>query len=203
MSIQRPIAGFRFVEVQRGDTLQRIAAREFGDAARWPELVGYNGLRAPFVTDDPAQAGSGVILSGQLIRVPASSAVISAEASPEEVFGRDVFLRVGRVDVSNGDFAVAGGIANLKQALQHRLDTDRGELLFHRDYGSLVRMLVGTVVGPTASLLAAQYAKAAMLSDPRVSLVSRAEAEVIGDVINVNVEVKPVTGKTIDVSATV
>jgi phage baseplate assembly protein W len=200
--IQRPVSGFRFVEVNRGDTLQRIAAREMGDAARWPEIVGLNNLVPPFITDDPAQAADGVVLSGQFVRVPSATAVASAEASPEEVFGRDIKLTRGRLDISAGDFASVGGTDNLKQALRNAIETERGELIFHAKYGCLLRQIIGTVNGPTAAVLAAQYAKATMLADARVDRVSKSDATVLGDSVTVTVEVLPVTGKSIDLTAT-
>lgn len=199
-TIQRPISGFRFAEVQRGDTLQRIAARELGDAARWPEIVGLNALVPPFLTDDPAQAREGVVLSGQFVRVPSAAAVISAEAAPEDVFGRDVLLRSGKIEVSAGDLAVAGGADNLRQALRHAIETDRGELIFHTDYGCLLRQIIGTVNGPTAAVLAAQYARATLQSDPRVDRVTQADATVVGDAVTVTAQVQPVTGKAVDVT---
>lgn len=202
MTIQRPIVGFRFAEIQRGDTLQRIAARELGDAARWPELVGYNGLRAPFITDDPGLASDGVLLSGQFIRLPSSTAVVSADVSPEEVFGRDVLLQDGDTVMQDGDFAVAAGTPNLRQALTHRIATDTGELMFHTEYGSLVRRVLGTVNGPTAGILAIEYVKAALALDPRVSAVTKATAAIVGDTVQVDVEVQPIDGKPIALSTT-
>ena len=108
----------------------------------------------------------------------------------------------GQLGVSDGDFSLAQGLENLHKALMHRIDTDRGELLFHQDYGSLVRSLVGTVNGPTASLLASEYAKSAVLADDRIQQVTQATAEVVGDTIRVSVEAQPIVGRVIDVTVT-
>lgn len=199
----RELYGFRFVETRHGDTVQAIAARELGDGARWQEIVSYNGLVHPFITDDPSQVKPGVVLSGTLLRVPAPTPVVSTTIEPDKVFGTDVALKGGVLDVEHGDIAVISGRANLRQALKHRIETDQGELLFHTEYGSRLRTIIGAVNGPTAALLAAQYAKAAVQADPRVERVTRSVAEVVGDTVNVSLEVEPVTGRPIDVSANI
>lgn len=199
--LKRQIYGFRFVEINRGDTLQQIAARELGDASRWAEIVSYNNLKPPYITGDASAVTDGVLLYGSLIRLPASTPVISSTNDPERVFERDVKLTNGKVAVTaGGDFDVVSGVANLKQALKHRLDTPRGELIYHANaYGSLHWRLIGTANGPTASLLAAEYAKAAVLADPRISKVNSATAEVSGDAIQASVEAEPIVGRPVDV----
>src|SRR3546814_6405451 len=126
----RPIYGFRFVEVRLGDTLQAIAARELGDAGRWYDLIAYNQLVPPFITDDPVLVRDGVRTAGDLILVPAPSLPESGSADPENVFQRDIDLTGGVLSVENGDFAVVSGRANLRQAIKHRVETERGELIF-------------------------------------------------------------------------
>lgn len=202
--LRRTLYGYRFVEILYGDTLQAIASRELGDASRWAEIVSYNDLKPPYLTGDAAQAGHGVLLYGSLIRLPASAPVVSSTNDPDRVFERDVRLTAGRLGVTDGgDLDIVSGVANLKQALQHRVDTDRGELIYHaQDYGSLVRRLVGSVNGPTAGLLAAEYAKAAVLADQRISTVTNATAEMVGDVIRVSVEAQPVVGRPVEVQIT-
>lgn len=199
---QRPLYGYRFAEIRHGDTLQTIAARELGDASLWTDLIAYNDLKAPFVTDDPAQAKAGVLLSGSLIRLPAPAPIATTATNADEVFGTDILLDRGQLVVVDGDLSVAEGLDNLHQALTHRIDTDRGELLFHQDYGSLVRSVVGTVNGPTAALLASEYAKSTVLADDRIQQVTQATAEVVGDTIRVSVEAQPIVGKVIDVTVT-
>ncbi len=199
---ERPLFGFRFVEIQRGDTLQSISARELGDASRWAELIAYNGLVPPFVTDDASAVRGGVLLSGSLLRVPAPVPVITTTTDPDKVFEVDVALDSrGQMTVENGDFVVVSGRANLRQALKHRVITDRGELMFHPNYGSLIRRLIGSINGPTAALLAAQFAKSAIQADQRIKQVTKATADVVGDVINVSVEAQPVVGRVVDVDA--
>ena len=198
----RPLYGYRFAEIQYGDTLQAIAARELGDASRWYDMISLNSLVPPYITDDPAQAGPGVLLSGALITVPAPKPVVSSTTQADQVFGTDVRLDRGRLATANGDFDLVSGRDNLRQALKNVVETDRGELLFHAGYGSKVRRLLGTVAGPTSALLAAQYAKAAVSADPRVQSVTNSTASVSGDVVSVDVDVKPVTGAILQVSAT-
>lgn len=199
---ERPLSGFRFVEIQRGDTLQSISARELGDASRWAELIAYNGLVPPFITDDAGSERAGVLLSGGLLRVPAPVPVITTTTDPDKVFEVDVALDGrGQMTAENGDFSVVSGRANLRQALKHRVITDRGELMFHPNYGSLIRRLVGSVNGPTSALLAAQFAKSAVQADQRIKQVTQSTAEVVGDVINVSVEAQPVVGRVVDVNA--
>ena len=200
-TFDRPLYGFRFVSTRRGDTLQAIAARELGDAARWTDLIAYNSLVPPFITDDPAQATAGVILTGASILVPAPSPVVTSTTDPEAVFETDIALQGGRLTIANGDFGVVSGPANLAQALTNRIETEQGELIYHASYGSRVRRLVGAMNGPTASLLAAQYVRAAVIQDPRISKVVSATAQVSGDVIRAAATVQPVSGRQLQITA--
>lgn len=198
----KPLTGFRFVEILFGDTLQKIAARELGDAKRWPDLIAYNNLKPPYVTDDPTLVKPGVLLSGSQLLVPAPTATISAATDPDLVFETDIDLTGGFLHADNGDLAVLSGRENLKQALKHRIDTERGELIFHSEYGSLIRRLIGAVNGPTAGLLASEYAKSAMLADPRVSSVTEAVSEVTSDQIVLGIEVQAISGKPVQIETT-
>jgi len=198
----RPLYGYRFAEVLFGDSLQTIAARELGDGARWVDLIAYNNLVPPFVTQDLAGIRPGVVGPGSMILVPAPAPVISTTANPEEVFEKDVALgRNGELMTADGDFLVAAGRDNLRQALKNRIETERGELIFHPEYGSNIRRLIGVVNGPTATLLAAQYARSAVQADPRVARVTVSKATVNGDVINVTTEAETVAGRTVSVAA--
>jgi phage baseplate assembly protein W len=199
----RPLYGFRFAETRRGDTLQDIASRELGDAARWPELIAYNKLSPPFLVDEYPLATEGVAVTGQLLLVPAP-APVAVTTDPVEVFQVDMGLaRDGSLVVDGGDFGTVAGLDNFEQAIKNAISTDRGELIFHARYGSLIRRLVGKVNRPTTALLGAQYARSAIKDDPRVNLVKRSVATSDGNVVNVAIEVEAVNGRSTLVNASV
>lgn len=198
----RDLTGFRFIDTHRGDSLQLIAARELGDAARWIDLVNLNNLLPPFITDDPAQAGPGVVLSGKQILAPAPTAAVTSTADPEAVFETDVQLDgSGTLMTDGNDFVTVSGRANLRQALKNRIETDLGELIYRPEYGCDVRRLVGIVNGPTAGLLGAQAVKSALRQDPRVDRVTSAKAAIAGDSVSVAAEVQAVAGQSVQIQA--
>ncbi len=195
--------GYRFVGTQTGDNLQAVASRELGDGTLWPQLVAINNLQPPYLTDDPGAVAPGVILTGSQIMVPAPRPTASATTDPNQVYLTDMTLAAdGMVAVDGqGDFATVSGLANVKQALQSRIETEQGGLIMHTSYGSRIRRMIGQGNGPTAGVLAAQYAQAAVLADPRVSSSPSAVATITGDATSVVVQVVPVSGAPISINA--
>lgn len=193
--------GWRWSRVRHNDTLQAIARREMGDAARWPELAEINGLVPPWLTADPAvvavaQPGR-VLLFGQAIKVASATDPRDADADddPEAALGRDIRLDAsGQIAASGGDFATVMGLANLAGALSRRLATRRGELVYHDAYGSGVPDMVGRSNSPGHAALAARAARLAAESDPRVARVREASATARGDRLELHLSVEPVTG---------
>lgn len=198
--LNRSLTGFRYVQIEQGDTLQAIAARELKDASRWPDLIIINGLVYPYLTGDATKAGASVKLYGDLIAVPAASVQVNSSVDPNAVFGIDVALTKGDLSAVGGDFALISGRENYKQAISNRVSTNKAELLFHLDYGCDVRRLLGAVNGPTAELLAAEYVKASLLSDNRTQSVPSVNVSVVGDTLSTNATVVPVTGAVIEIS---
>ncbi|HET7675827.1 MAG TPA: hypothetical protein VFL54_09925 [Gammaproteobacteria bacterium] len=198
MSFTRTVSGFRRVPTLHGDTLQRIAARELGDAALWYRLIYLNGLRAPYITDDPAQAGKGVILAGDTILLPAAGQSAIQSPDPDNVYGDDITLADGRIGVKNGDMAIVSGIGNLTQALSNRIQTRQGELQRHPRYGCALHQLIGQANNVNA-LAAAGLLKRSLQSDYRVRRVAAARASVAGDAVRAKATVEAVTGEQIGV----
>lgn len=192
---------FRLAETHAGDTLQRVAAREMGDANRWPELVWLNNLIAPYLTDDAAAASDKVLLTGSLIRIPAPTGIQTDATERAQVYERDCLMVKRRlVDDGNGDIAVVAGIDNLTQQLRHAIVTPRRQLARHPGYGCLVWELQGKVTGPIAAVLGAQYVKATVEADYRISSVTSAIAEVRGDVTDIRVQAEAIAGGKVDIS---
>lgn len=203
MTVLRNLVGFRLTEIQFGDTLQSIAARELADASRWAQLIDINGLEFPYLTGNPVIASPTVKLYGDLLIVPAGAAQVTAVIDPDRLFGVDLDLTGGVLSAVNGDFALIAGRQNLYQAIKNRIMTSLGELLFHLDYGCGISRLKGTDNGPTAAILAAQYVRSALASDGRIDQVASSVATVTGDVISIESTVIPIVGTSMDVSAVI
>lgn len=196
--------GFRLADTRFGDSLQSIASRELGDASRWTDLIAYNNLVPPFITDDPAAAVAGVHLAGRPLLVPAPSPAIDDASRTDDVFGTDVKLGKGGELLTDGvDFSLTTGPDNLVQALGCRIRTEHGDLMWHPEYGCDVRRMIGLANGPTKALLVAQFAKAAVQADPRVSRVASSVAQVAADAIRTDVIAETVAGNTVQASASV
>ncbi len=196
---EKTIPSFRLANTNYGDDLQGIAARELNDANRWPELVWLNQLTFPYLTSDENLVSSSVLLYGSLIKIPSPVGVHKDGALEERIYERDLMLVGGQLEFDDsGDFKIVTGTDNLKQQLKNRIDTPKGRLRRHPDYGCLIWRLVGTVNGPTASALGSSYVKTALLSDYRVSKVSNVKASINGDVVSVSAVATAIAGGKID-----
>lgn len=196
----RNITGFRYAQTLYGDTLQKIAARELGDAAQWATLAWLNELRPPYLTDHAELAGSGVLVTGSTIKLPAASAEVDAATNPDEVFLVDCQLVGGQFQFENGDIAIVAGRANLRQALGHSMVTNHGELLFHQTYGANLGRLKGSVNGPALELVAQEYVEDALRDDTRVQSVTMVTSSTQGDQLSINAEVVPISGVNLNIS---
>lgn len=197
----RAMPGYRLVTTRIDDDLQAVAGRELGDANRWPELVWMNGLTPPYITTKPQQVSSTVLLAGAFIKIPAPGGFGPEVPDRANSFERDCALNKRLLsDDGSGDLATFTGADNLRQALMHRIVTPRGQARRHPEYGCLIWRLVGTVNGPTAGIMGAQYVKSTIAADYRVSQVDYAIAEVIGDIVNVTAKATAIDGAVVDIT---
>lgn len=195
---ERELPRFRLVATQHGDDLQAVAAREMGDANRWPELVWINGLTHPYITTDDRLVGPTVLLAGSFIKVPAPQGVFTDAGERGQVYERDCLMRNRQLQTEDGDLAVIAGASNLRQQLEHRIVTPQGQARRHPQYGCLLWRLLGTVNGPTAGILGAQYVQAALRSDYRVQSVDYSTAEIRGDAVRVQARAIAIEGGVVD-----
>lgn len=199
---ERQLPRYRLAQTHRGDDLQAVAGREMGDANRWPELVWINNLSWPYLTDDPQRVGPGVLLTGAMLKVPSPAGFTEDKNSTDDVYERDCVLRHKALDADeNGDFAVVSGVDNLTQQLRHAVVTPRGQARRHPNYGCLVWRLLGTVNGPVAGIMGAEYVKETLLSDYRVTGVPTAVADIQGDSLRISAQATALTGGSIEVRA--
>jgi phage baseplate assembly protein W len=197
---ERPRPNYRLVQTNWGDDLSSVANRELGDANRWPELIWLNELVPPYITNEASAVINGVILAGELIKVPSALGVYAESDTNGQVYERDCFLVNKLLQVDEfGDFAIVSGVDNLKQQLTHAINTPRGQLRRHPDYGCLIWRLQGTVNGPTAGILGAKYVKSTLLADYRISSVESASSDVDGDRVNITATAKAIEGSYIDI----
>ena len=199
MAFTRQLPAFRTLRIHANDTLQRIALREMGSAERWRDLIYLNSLSYPYIVADAAAAAAapGTLYYGQQIRVPAATAAIGAVSDAEELFGKDALLNSkGQLEADGGDFALERGVANLRQAIRLRLETDPGDLMYYPEYGCHIRSVVGQNHTPTWQGLASGFVQRALLAEPRVRRVLRTRTESVGDVIRVDASVIPIQENT-------
>lgn len=205
MSTERA-RGYRLAETRIGDTIQDIAGRELGDVARWPELVSYNNLAPPYLVDELADmegAEDGrVLLTGTRIRIP-SVATANPVADPSDIFGTDMALEDGQLDAGpDGDFLLVRDVPNLVQALENRLATHEGELLWHPDYGNPTHDLIGDKASPIIQALAAKFGERTIRSDKRISRVEAVTAATLGDAITIEATAIAIDGRSLPVGST-
>lgn len=196
------LTGYRRVPTRGGDTLQAVAVRAMGDASRWFDLVEINGLIPPFITDDPEEAGPKVLLAGQDILVPALAAPstgVSADTA-SDILGTDIKLTGRKLTITAaGDLATVSGVPNMRQAVEHVIQTNREELQRHLEYGSSVRTLIGDPADTLTNRLAASYIRRAIEADQRIAKTEGIRATVVGDTVAITGSAMTVDNKLVPV----
>jgi phage baseplate assembly protein W len=202
---QQTVTGTRAVPTLLGDTMERIALRETGDAANWYQLVALNGLLPPYISDDPTVGGiNGVLLAGQnTVKVTSPAPAASGVADADDVFGTDVLLTSGQMTIgAAGDFQTVTGPDNLVQAMNLALGTHQGELVYHSTYGDRVFELLGKPNNGSIDQLAAAYVSRCIAADPRIDSVSGVTVTAAGGTAALVATAVAVNGKRLPVGTT-
>jgi hypothetical protein len=166
------------------DSLQRIAQRELGDAALWWNLAVLNALEYPFVDTsltpaDRDESGRRVAVLGDPIVLPEpgdQDPVLDKQfAAPLDDFYDIIYKRDLELDpdgdlvfdAATGDLQLVTGVENLTGALRRRLESFRGELLYHRQYGSILHEIPGEPNDTRMVALTRIEVVQTLLRDPR------------------------------------
>ena len=172
-------------------------------------VISYNGLKAPYIATHPTQRQS---LAG--VRSPGSFIYIPVDAKPipqniytllpysmnsnanvyKETLGRDMKLNrvssgMGHATFNfaispTGDLDVVEGNKNIQQAIELKLNTNRGELPLHQGYGFVP--IIGTKGTRNLNFNLYLSLNDTMLSDGRIEDLSNVKIQVKEDQTNVS-----------------
>ena len=182
--------------LRAGESLQDVAARTTGDFENWQTIAALNGIAPPY----PGAANQTLALSGngQLLLPTPGSTLIAGAPVPSyaaNVLGTD--WDFGPINGTppdwTGDIPLITGDLNYARAIGRRIQTPLGGLVYHSDYGSRIPDEVGAVQGDDEAPKLAQFARAAVVSDPRTGyVVSSTATTEPGFLATVSVAVQPI-----------
>ena len=203
MSFTVKSPGVKKVQTEWNDTLQRIALRELGSASRWVELVNLNSLKPPYIVNTRAELKPGVILAGESINIPAPLSGTPIAYDEEGIFLCDLKLDKGLLAGQGGSFIPVKGLDNLSQALKVRIQTEKGELMNHPEYGDYLTLLRGKNATPENQALGAFYAYSCLIEDERVKTVDQTTVTINADTMTVEATINPIFDRPIKLIAQV
>ena len=96
---------------------------------------------------------------------------------------------------SSGEFRLANGMTNLIQAIRLKLNTERGRLLRHANYG--LGDLVGSSIGDLDLKEVYQMISSTMSSDPRFAGIKNLQVTLDGPTLNIAMEVQIINSELI------
>lgn len=166
-----------------GETLERIAQKEMGDANRWPEIIEINDLKYPFITDDILSDKPNVAKPGDIILLPdvirrgfseaPKGKEINAIKDLNEIqrslgvdlkVTADFDLALG----NNDDLQIVAGADNMAQATFLKLVYEKGDVLTAPELG--VGLIIGSKIRNLDTIKDAIVSS--MLQDPRIENIT-------------------------------
>ena len=150
------------ITVRQNDSLPNIADRYLGNFEQWQQIAQLNGITPPYQ-----------VYPGQQLFLP--PAVNNNQQTPPNYLinylGTDLYYGPLNSNMLpwTGDFFTISGYENLAFALERRILTTLGTLIYHPNYGSRVPPEVGNVQEPQTAMHIGAYANSAILTDPRVN----------------------------------
>ena len=184
------------VPVIPGRDLRQIAASVLGDASKWSDIASMNGLVYPFVSwpsSGSTSTSSGLIpgtvaMPGSVLSVPRDD----AQVQPMDPAGLDLDPAPSAARPTY----LVGGVSNIVNALTRRLNTPKGYLPHHPNYGSMFKSLIGAPLSLDTVISIRQEVSRVLLSDSRVTKVTgvTVNADPTTGVIIVNATAQTILG---------
>jgi len=171
-----------------GETLEHLAARVLGSAARWTEIAELNGWI------DAETLGSGrPARAGDLVLIPLNTNAQPEPARERDAYGTDLALdQNGDLQLKGADLATISGAANVEQALGLRLKTTALELAWAPRYG--LPALTGTRLTATSAGYVGALVREQIEADARIERALLIEARDAGDALAVHIEARTTAG---------
>lgn len=192
--------------ITRGDTLHNIAQRHTGDVSNWVDIVAYNNLKYPYITDSVGkkkERPESLLTIGDIIYIPLraySGEEVDVEENTDNVgrslnnkLGMDLKLSsmyyesstsdgvFGLVGDGAGDIGLTKGRLNVVQAVLLRLNTRLGSLVNHETYGSNIHRIIGSKTTVMTQKLLDNEIESTIRKDGRVSNVIKEHSEMLAD----------------------
>ena len=183
-----------------------------GDTSKVDDVIKYNGLSYPYITDTPSYSTpfQKFLTAGDIIYIPVPTEMITGDINTkinpqkmqaslyDEVLGRDIRLNKSTdatTGVSEfnlmlsptGDLDVVVGRENIVQAIDIKLHTERGEVPLHPGFG--IVPVMGEKGNRTLNFNLYLSLNDTMLSDGRIKELSDTRVHISGDVVSVKTKV--------------
>ena len=209
---------YRKYSIKQGDTLQSVSQGILGDATQWYDIAVYNNLSYPYINrlDEPKYKIDGVAQIGDVITIPDSSTGSASinvnllntnqkEEISELVLGRDLNITADLSDVQTrgttdetvslssegNNLSIVGGYENLTQAIIMRLNTPKGTLILHPDYGNNFSDIIGLPNTQANVNKLVVMIEQTIRQDDRISDVTVTTASVTEDTVTLEVTITP------------
>jgi hypothetical protein len=172
--------------VKDNDDLRSIAARELKNPTLWVEIALVNNLMPPYiVTQQEKAANTNTVCPGDRLFLPTNNAesesnyyrsrnLVSVDYQAY-IYGIDIDTTDGQLSLVNStdgvDFLITKGISNVLQAVNNKFYCNRGSLMYHLGYGTLIRKHIGKPSDRGEIIMTEAEASKTIMQDSRVSKI--------------------------------
>jgi len=113
--------------------------------------------------------------------------------------GEDLFLDNGDLNTNMyGDLSSSVGSENIANSLKHRLETEKGELIYHPEYGCNLSNVIGiTDTNVNKKEMVILEIKETLFQDDRINKVDISEVVILQDKIFVECNIQLITGESL------